>query len=320
MPETYIAPWQYEQERVDGPVSLSSPPPPVPQAAPEGTVEIPLDAWKQGPPGPIDLGGQGIYMAGRGVTRRPEAMAGWTPAIEAERESIREQRRMEQVMASAPPGQEHQALENAMRLEGVLAFQSAIKSGVPVMQALQRYGPKMYFNSPSAAATLAKLSTPEFSPTMATVGGIPMIQSSRGRWQVAPQSTSTGPIQAQPVMLGSQQVGVAVPGRGGAVHVMPQERPTGARASDLISLARLRLDALDKDIKAARFPVTGKPDEAAISALQAERSSVLQELRSLGATPAASTQKKAPAVGTIVRGYRFKGGDPSQRSSWEKVE
>jgi len=39
------------------------------------------------------------------------------------------------------------------------------------------------------------------------------------------------------------------------------------------------------------------------------------------ATPAATapSAKPAPAVGTVMDGYRFKGGDPSNKNNWEKV-
>lgn len=33
-----------------------------------------------------------------------------------------------------------------------------------------------------------------------------------------------------------------------------------------------------------------------------------------------SLERRAPAAGTVQNGYRFKGGDPSQQSNWEKVE
>lgn len=37
-----------------------------------------------------------------------------------------------------------------------------------------------------------------------------------------------------------------------------------------------------------------------------------------GATPAAQTTT-APAVGTVMQGYRFKGGNPADKNNWEKV-
>jgi hypothetical protein len=36
--------------------------------------------------------------------------------------------------------------------------------------------------------------------------------------------------------------------------------------------------------------------------------------------PAAATASGAPKVGEVRKGYRFKGGDPANRSSWEKVQ
>jgi hypothetical protein len=44
-----------------------------------------------------------------------------------------------------------------------------------------------------------------------------------------------------------------------------------------------------------------------------------KEVRGLASSPAANKPIGAPAVGTIQGGYRFKGGDPGNQSSWEKV-
>lgn len=60
-----------------------------------------------------------------------------------------------------------------------------------------------------------------------------------------------------------------------------------------------------------------------------DRAAILPQYQALikqiatGQAPSAApigTKKAAPEVGTIVRGFRFKGGDPSKKESWEKVQ
>lgn len=53
----------------------------------------------------------------------------------------------------------------------------------------------------------------------------------------------------------------------------------------------------------------------------------VQQRTGTGITPnvapagvAAPAAKAAPAVGTVLKGYRFKGGDPAQQTNWEKAE
>jgi len=69
---------------------------------------------------------------------------------------------------------------------------------------------------------------------------------------------------------------------------------------------------------------------------RARRSSVLESLRTgsgrayaeytgeeiptAANAPKVTEGKPAPAVGAVVKGYRFKGGDPAARESWEKVQ
>ena len=54
-----------------------------------------------------------------------------------------------------------------------------------------------------------------------------------------------------------------------------------------------------------------------VQQLQRELDSIYRELG--GGAPAASAGGAAPAVGTIMQGYRFKGGNPADQNNWEKV-
>lgn len=51
-----------------------------------------------------------------------------------------------------------------------------------------------------------------------------------------------------------------------------------------------------------------------------QRKDMLNTMQILSGVSGPATTGKGPAVGTIENGYRFKGGDPSQGSSWERVK
>lgn len=69
---------------------------------------------------------------------------------------------------------------------------------------------------------------------------------------------------------------------------------------------------------------TGKPRAPTLADWQ----TAMQQARALyarqatgaaGATTTPTASAAAPAVGAVVKGYQFKGGDPAQQSNWEKV-
>ena len=53
--------------------------------------------------------------------------------------------------------------------------------------------------------------------------------------------------------------------------------------------------------------------------LAAEVATLSRALGELSGVPLSQPRPSAPAVGTVMQGYRFKGGDPSDRKNWEKV-
>lgn len=69
-------------------------------------------------------------------------------------------------------------------------------------------------------------------------------------------------------------------------------------------------------------PKNRQDAEAKISALRSGISRVGAALQSFGAPPSQSAQRQqsAPQPGTVEDGYRFKGGNPADPNSWERVQ
>lgn len=110
-------------------------------------------------------------------------------------------------------------------------------------------------------------------------------------------------------LIGDDGVFKALKGEDGKDLTAPKKAESGVDAGD-------RLKSIDSERKSLMdsLATAADADKPAI----AQRLQLLQEqgdqLRGT-AQPAA----KAPDVGTITNGYRFKGGDPANKDSWEKV-
>jgi hypothetical protein len=94
-------------------------------------------------------------------------------------------------------------------------------------------------------------------------------------------------------------------------------RAKGAKSDELSNLIRQSLDASEKTNVFQRYKrLTGSSGNAPMT------SSNIEDITGAGSPPS-STQNKvdggAPRAGTIMQGYRFRGGDPSNRNNWERV-
>ena len=85
-------------------------------------------------------------------------------------------------------------------------------------------------------------------------------------------------------------------------------------------------DLLDTNIKSAQYTISSaravRPYLSSGNdprSFNSWREQYWPRAESVNPKPAQTTTTKAPAVGTVSKGYRFTGGDPSKPSSWAKV-
>lgn len=285
MPDYNLPGWSYEQQQVDSPAVATAP---VPTAAP-GMVTIGQEDWRRGGPGPVPVPeGQGIRLTG-GLPFKPEGpLPWWTIAYEQEKQKMAEEERIRQLVQSVPFAQQSKALESAMRLEGNLGFAADIKAGVPIQQALAKHAGKIYYNAPSAhVAAMRQLTRPP-SEAGYTLGQEFPIAGGR--------VIATGPKSGQFVPENTEKI------------ISPDRQ---------LSVINATIKGLTDEAEMA--------DEARKAEIQADLLQLRRQQRGLvrqvteRPSAAARTGKSAPAIGTVVRGYEFIGGDPSKKESWKKV-
>lgn len=169
-----------------------------------------------------------------------------------------------------PVKQANDAILAATRLEGMLGFDADRKAGVPVMEALQKWSPKMYADHPSAIASLQKAGAAAaqapFVPSMTELGGEKLFHMGPNRYQFAPEHANFGEVE----IAGQKYI------KAGPRHLINVPKPipdpmVKAQVDDIKSEIKL----LDKQIGNALSEKDIPPLEAKKTALRLQRDALL---------------------------------------------
>lgn len=99
---------------------------------------------------------------------------------------------IKEILRAASFKDANKAIEQAMRMEGQFGFDADIKAGVPVMDALRKWGGKLSYNNPGALASMmgkiAASKEAPFIPSSKTVDGQKMFQMSPNRFAFPPNT------------------------------------------------------------------------------------------------------------------------------------
>jgi hypothetical protein len=186
------------------------------------------------------------------------------------------------------------AQDAALRIKRERDFGAAVASGVPVMEAYQRFPV-----SPSVLNAIGRTQAKDVSENKLTVR--------EGRFPIVTVNPKTGETKQ--------------------VYTPPETSMSKGDVEDLKDLRHER-DAIAKkmgDNLTERISPTPPAEKAA---QQQRLTEINQEIdaikhRGRGPQPPPRTEDKTsfghPKVGDVRAGYRFKGGDPSDQNSWELV-
>lgn len=150
------------------------------------------------------------------------------------------------VFNKLPANQAISALTAAQELEGKLGYEYDVQAGVPQMEALTKWAPKIFARNPNA---MLHAMQPKFEPSVMEVGGRKLIRTSPNQFHVMPEDLPTGDLQGRPIKSQEGEIiGYDAPG---AKHVIkPSALKEGATIREQIMLNNARLRAIEKQMEA----------------------------------------------------------------------
>lgn len=212
----------------------------------------------------------------------------------------------------------HQQVEKAKaetaarNLSGMYEYQQLIAAGVPKDKALMQTAPNLFYNHPDKMASAMQELDQERrmkeyqDRQLAISQGHLDVSKERLKAEQSPTAIS------QPIELKTPSgvhLGWGQPGAKGSVHVLPEpsSEMKPAQKASVITKALTDIGKQLSDVK------EGSDEQLALKAQQEEYRDILRGI-------ALGEKRKVIAPGSIHKGYRFKGGDPSKKESWEKVQ
>lgn len=183
-----------------------------------------------------------------------------------------------------PLEQANKAIEAATRLEGMLGYDADRKAGIPVMEALTKWSPKMYFNHPAAVASLMRSSAAgkaaPFVPSATTIDGQKMFQMSPNRFAFPPGGGEAG-FTPKEVEVGANKLLQVSPKS--YVRVPP---PAAAPAmKENLRDINKEMDMLRKQIANAVSPKDAVPFETKLAELKLKKQTMINTAPALPGAP-----------------------------------
>lgn len=223
----------------------------------------------------------------------------------------------EQLFREQKPDVALKAIEAAIQFQGLRGYQQALKNGEAADKAMARYGPMIFRKTPQAlGSSLKALTPPAMTPYQASQAALAREKFNHAKTNPPPVQVGGGLYQVNP-KTGKYEALIAPPEKTMTETIPASPGQAAIQASPAIKRSFLGIDALAKDQPA----VEGRPEMPPHGVLRVPRA-IPPELQSPQRAAPATASTNAPklSVGEVRKGYRYKGGNPASKESWEKVQ